>query len=352
MRIAFLSFYSGEFDRGVEVATEALVQELSSQHKVKIFQAGKRITHQNNTEVIANDDWPQDSTHSWLRFFYLDTYSRKILRFTFRCLPRLVSGKFDVVLPLNGGWQTLIIRLFCLVTYKKLIAQGNAGIGRDDLWQMLMWPDYFVAISPQGFDWAKPKFPWVRKTFIPHGVYLERIAKTKPAKISLAKPIVLCVAAFSPYKHIDHLINAMQFVPEASLLVIGRGPLETKLRELGNKVLGNRFLLLTNIHHDELLPYYRVAKVFSLPSASSEAFGIVYIEALAAGANLVVPDDPGRHQLLGSAAWYTDTTNPKTYAKTIQDALRETQNSGTQNQLRQYQWENIGKQYNVLFTKL
>jgi len=42
MKIAFLSFYSGAVDRGVEVATQALAKGLAKEFSTTVFQSGER----------------------------------------------------------------------------------------------------------------------------------------------------------------------------------------------------------------------------------------------------------------------------------------------------------------------
>lgn len=353
MKVAFLSFYSGKIDRGVEVATAALAQELSKNHEITVFQAGSQtVLGVEVVQIPAEKKWPTDSSQSPWRFLYLDYYSRKILLFTVRCLPFLFKKNYDVVIPTNGGWQLVLLRFFTWFTRKKLVVQGNAGIGRDDYWQLMWRPDHFVAISPQGFASATQEFPSQKISYITYGVDLKLFSKTKPREVKLKKPVVLCVAAFIPLKQIDLLISAMEKVPEASLLVIGQGPLEKELRLQGQKQLGARFLLKTGIGHDELIGFYKAADVFSLPSKSTEAFGIVYIEALAAGLTLVAPDDNNRREIIGSSGIFVDPTDRQAYADALQKALKTNVKNQAQQQAKQYAWETISQKYETLLKSL
>ncbi|HCM37660.1 MAG: Glycosyl transferase, group 1 [Candidatus Gottesmanbacteria bacterium GW2011_GWB1_43_11] len=353
MKIAWLSFYSGKIDRGVEVATAALATRLSQKHEVSVFQAGSAaIPGVNTIQLPVETKWPSDTSQSWWRFFYLDYYSRKISKFTLKFLPFLFKYQYDVVIPTNGGWQIVILRLITWLLKKKLVVAGNAGIGRDDAWQLLWRPDHYIAISPQGYEWATRKSSQVAITYIPYGVDMEKIAKAKPQLISLTKPIVLCVAAFIPLKRIDLLIRAMEKVPEASLLVIGNGPEEQSLRKLGEKLLGKRFLLLTNIRHEELISYYKAAALFSLPSKSSEAFGIVYVEALAAGLPVVATRDKNRTAIIDGAGILVEPEDITAYAEAIKQALKSDLKEQAQTQARKYSWDGITKQYAQLLQKL
>ena len=176
MKIAFLSFYSGKVDRGVEVATGELARRLSDRHDVTVFQAGETTIKKVNTvRIVCERKWPQDTSNSLWRMFYLDYYSWKITLFTWKCFRYLFKEKYDLIIPVNGGWQVLICRLITWILGKKMLVQGNAGIGRDDFWQALLRPDHFVAISPQGYSWVKQKAPWLKTSFIPYGVNLDHI---------------------------------------------------------------------------------------------------------------------------------------------------------------------------------
>ena len=68
---------------------------------------------------------------------------------------------------------------------------------------------------------------------------------------------------------------------DATLLIVGDGPLRNELSYLANEtgILGKVHLLGKL---DDVRPYYLAADVFSLPSvARSEGFGIVQLEAMA-----------------------------------------------------------------------
>jgi glycosyltransferase involved in cell wall biosynthesis len=105
--------------------------------------------------------------------------------------------------------------------------------------------------------------------------------------------VVLFVGRLVYYKGIDVLVRAMAGV-DGDLVVIGSGPLEAAVQEVAaaNGVAG-RLTLLPPQGEAELLAWYRAADVLCLPSvASSEAFGLVQIEAHAAGTPVVSTDLP------------------------------------------------------------
>src|SRR5665647_1771950 len=120
---------------------------------------------------------------------------------------------------------------------------------------------------------------------------LRRAAELRAARAG--RQIVLFVGRLVYYKGVDVLVQAMAGV-DADLVLIGRGPLEAELREfVCASGIVPRVTFLAPQGDDELSAWYHAADVFCLPSvARSEAFGLVQIEAHAAGTPVVSTDLP------------------------------------------------------------
>ncbi len=96
--------------------------------------------------------------------------------------------------------------------------------------------------------------------------------------------MVLATGRHIYYKGFHHLIDAMKEV-DGHLVLAGDGPLRPQfakqIRELG---MENKVTLAGQISDERLRAYYHACSVFVLPStARSEAFGLVQLEAMAAG---------------------------------------------------------------------
>jgi glycosyltransferase involved in cell wall biosynthesis len=104
-----------------------------------------------------------------------------------------------------------------------------------------------------------------------------------------SSPLILAVGRLVPYKGFDVLIRAMKHLP-AQLLLIGRGPEESDLQELARvEQVADRVTFLGRV--ENLRPCFAAASVFVLPSITrAEAFGIVQLEAMAAGLPVVNTD--------------------------------------------------------------
>lgn len=98
--------------------------------------------------------------------------------------------------------------------------------------------------------------------------------------------IILAIGRLVRYKGFDVLVQAMKGV-DGRLVLIGSGPEEARLRALIERE-GMAAKVEMPGRVADLDPYYKAASVFVLPSVTrAEAFGIVQLEAMAAGLPVV-----------------------------------------------------------------
>jgi phosphatidyl-myo-inositol dimannoside synthase len=111
------------------------------------------------------------------------------------------------------------------------------------------------------------------------------------------RPVVLCVSRLVPRKGQDVLIRALpmihRLVPEATLLLVGGGPHLAALGELAAGSPSGSVVFAGEVPDEELPSYYAACDVFAMPCRSRwgglevEGFGIVFLEAAAAGKPVV-----------------------------------------------------------------
>jgi glycosyltransferase involved in cell wall biosynthesis len=124
-----------------------------------------------------------------------------------------------------------------------------------------------------------------RVRVIPYGIdhepYERRDSEATTLRQRFGPKIVLGVGRLVYYKGWEYLIKAMSEV-DASLLIVGDGPLREEL-ELQAKTQGisDRVHFVGERNH--LIPFYQACDVFVLSSIRGEAFGLVQLEAMAAG---------------------------------------------------------------------
>jgi glycosyltransferase involved in cell wall biosynthesis len=97
---------------------------------------------------------------------------------------------------------------------------------------------------------------------------------------------------------------------------------------------------------------YRSADVFTLPSASSEAFGNVLVEAMATNLPVVATNDPIRHEIVGEAGILIDPENTEEYAAALQKALEINWGEKSRKQAEKFSWDKIALKYEELFLSL
>lgn len=117
------------------------------------------------------------------------------------------------------------------------------------------------------------------------------------------KRVILCVARLVPRKGQDMLIRALPLirreVPDAVLVVVGRGPDEARLRKLAHRHAEGSVRFVGGKSHTETPQYYAAADVFAMPCRTrkagleAEGLGIVFLEAAASGLPVVVGDSGG-----------------------------------------------------------
>ncbi len=124
---------------------------------------------------------------------------------------------------------------------------------------------------------------------IPYGIDLECFDSAQEHRVAELRArygprIVLAIGRMVYYKGFEYLISAMQRV-SAKLVIIGDGPLRPALEQKAAALgVANRIEFVGELQNASTPPYYQAADIFVLPSvARTEAFGIVQVEAMAAG---------------------------------------------------------------------
>jgi len=152
-----------------------------------------------------------------------------------------------------------------------------------------------VAVSEASKRLISTYFPGVYH-LIPNGIDFRRFSEAEPDPDLLAiKPFVLFLGRAEPRKGFPTVVEAMRQVRRtipAQLVAVGptAGDAPEWVRALGHV-------------SDERLPgVYKAADLFCAPSLSRESFGIVLVEAMAAGTPVVCSDIPGYVEAAAGAA--------------------------------------------------
>ena len=154
-----------------------------------------------------------------------------------------------------------------------------------------------VVASPPLAQSARQLQGWQAKcVVIPFGVdivWIRTLSERRAAEIRQAekRPIVLFVGRLVPYKGVDVLLEALQGMQAVTFLV-GDGPQRRALASEGRELGTIRPVdFLERSPARDLRALYRACDLFVLPSVTrQEAFGVVQIEAMAAGKPVISTD--------------------------------------------------------------
>jgi len=142
--------------------------------------------------------------------------------------------------------------------------------------------------------------------FVPLGID-ESFTRQK-ASTHDGPPIVLFVGTLAEAKGVHVLLEAfppiLRHVPDARLLIAGRGPMENELRKLATALdVSDSVQFLGFVERTKITDLYQRASVLVMPSVWNEQFGLVGPEALACGIPCVGSNSGGIPEWLHEGEW-------------------------------------------------
>ena len=190
--------------------------------------------------------------------------------------------------------------------FSRLVISWHSDIVRQK-WAMSMYgpimnrllevADRIIVASPNHIDSSQFLLKHREKCeVIPYGIKLgwvgdwrSRHTRAESIRLKYGTPLLLFVGRLVYYKGLTYLIDALQQLPDAQLLIVGSGPLLSDLmKQTVGLRLEKRVKIIPNVSDEDLHAFYEACDVFVLPSSeSSEAFGLVQIEAMACGKPVV-----------------------------------------------------------------
>jgi phosphatidylinositol alpha-mannosyltransferase len=180
-----------------------------------------------------------------------------------------------------------------------------------------------IAVSAAARHFIDRFFPGDYKV-IPNGVDVDRFRRAVPiARWEDGTRNILFVGRLEPRKGLLELLKAYRILRSTGcrcrLLVVGGGPQEREARRyvLTRRLPGVEFL--GRVPDDEIAALYRTADVFVSPATGRESFGIVLLEAMAAGTPVVCSDIHGYKGVVrrGREGLLVPPRNPKALAAAV-----------------------------------
>jgi phosphatidyl-myo-inositol alpha-mannosyltransferase len=242
-----------------------------------------------------------------------------------RLMGAVWDERFDVIHlhePIAPGptMTTLVLRPAPLVgTFH---ASGHVGWyrwARPVVRRLASRLDLRCAVSPAAADMAARHLGG-RYEVLFNGVEVDHWSTAEPAATS--GPTIFFLGRHEPRKGLAVLLEALEWLPpEVRVWIGGVGPETEALRR--RHADDPRLEWLGSISDERKASLMRGADVFCVPSLGGESFGIVLLEAMAAGTPVVASDIPAYDDVArgGRDALLTTTGDPSDLAKALLRAL-------------------------------
>jgi phosphatidylinositol alpha-mannosyltransferase len=358
MKIALVSPYDFAHPGGVNNHITALERQFTKMgHKVMVIApASKPVTAFGSRFVPIGRPWPYPSSGSVARISlspWLTSPVRAVLD----------REKFDIIHlhePLCPALCTTVLRE----------SNGN-NVGTfhavDSRGYTMWWPltvtylrKWFpklkkkIAVSRVAMEFINGHFP-SNYSIIPNGVDVEHFSRDVPPieDFSDGKINILFVSRLEKRKGLNYLLAAYRRVkreiPESRLIVAGPGTRWSRKYEKRARQNGLPGVIFTGqVPYSELPRYYRTADVVCCPATGKESFGIVLLEAMAAGKPIVASDIKGYADVIsqGSEGLLVPPRDEKGLAQALvslikDKALRQEMGDRGRVKARGYGWESI-----------
>jgi phosphatidylinositol alpha-mannosyltransferase len=209
-----------------------------------------------------------------------------------------------------------------------------------------------IAVSAAARHFADRFFPGDFKV-IPNGVNVGRYQRAVPiARWQDGCANILFVGRLEDRKGLPHLLKAFRLIrksgAECRLLVVGSGPQEREARRYVMTRGLQNVEFLGRVSDSEKAQLFKTADIFVSPATGRESFGIVLLEAMAAGTPIVCSDIHGYKGVVqrGRQALLVPPHDAKSLAAAISElladpALRARMGAAGQERAEQFSWERI-----------
>lgn len=162
-------------------------------------------------------------------------------------------------------------------------------------------PAVWIAVSEAALSFLRKHIRASARTHVvPNGVDVEPFRRAAPAHLPSGRKI-LFVGRLDPRKGFPIAVDAFAFLahefPDLQLIVVGDGPQRDAVARLEPDIR-RRVTMVGGVRHALLPPYHAAADLFVAPSTGRESFGIVLVEAMAAGLPVVASDIPGYREVV------------------------------------------------------
>lgn len=218
-----------------------------------------------------------------------------------------------------------------------------------------------IAVSEAAASFVARRFSDGDIRVIPNGVDVERFSVAAPAELPAGRKL-LFVNRLDPRKGFSVMVEAFHRLRESRddvlLVVAGDGKDRAALRRLPRN-LRSSVLMLGNVPHEFLPPYHAACDLFCAPATGRESFGIVLVEAMAAGLPVVASDIPGYHEVIrkGTDGLLVPPGKPEALAQAAATVLDDRSLAARlaeagRTRARRYSWEIVTREIEMTYEEV
>ena len=215
------------------------------------------------------------------------------------------------------------------------------GGSRDERMNNWFKPDKIVYLTKYSYD----KSNYKKKAHLPIGIDFEEYQKRRKPHAcmnDLELPIFLSTSALVSFKRINLIIDAVSKLGKGTLLQTSDGNLKDKICEYGLQKLGDRFQYAGKVSREVLISLYQHSDYF-LSASKHEAFGIVYLEAMASGLPVIAQEDERRKEIVGEGGFLLDCQDTLYFTDVLRHLHKK--NFSPLEQAKKFDWKELVPTY-------
>jgi phosphatidylinositol alpha-mannosyltransferase len=175
---------------------------------------------------------------------------------------------------------------------------------------------------------------------------------------------ILFVGRLEPRKGLINLLKSIPLIKNFSsrdyrLIVVGNGILTKYYKSRIPREVTGKVFFVGDISFEDLPKYYKTAHVFCSPATYGESFGIVLIEAMAAGLPIVAGNNEGYRKVIsdGVNGVLVDPEQPLQIAQAIgkilqSDKLRTQLSDASRKDAEKYNWSRIVSEIDSVYSNI
>lgn len=224
---------------------------------------------------------------------------------------------------------------------------------------LLGYLDVLTAVSPTATNYVKTLTS--RNIYlIPNGIEIEKFRKKDPETRPNKVKTILYIGRLEKRKAVKQLIEAFGLINSVhknyKLVIAGDGPEREKLEDLVKEQKISDVTFLGFVSHEKKVRLLQESEVMCSPAMYGESFGIVLLEAMAAGAVAIAGNNSGYESVM-TGSGQISIVNPKDtkeFARRIllmasDEGLRKHWLDWADHEIKKYDYLNIVDQYLKLY---